>query len=54
LIAITPNDKYEKSFVSTTSAKSDFDLVVMVRRAAEIDHVLYQDGLSKLFSRVET
>ena len=35
-------------------AKSDFDLVVMVRRAAEIDHVLYQDGLDKLFSRVET
>lgn len=35
-------------------AKSGFDLVVMVRRAAQIDHESHRDGLSKLFSRVET
>lgn len=32
---------------------SGFDLVVMVRRTAQVDRASNRDGLSKLFSRVE-
>ena len=34
--------------------KSGLDLVVMVRRNAQLDHASHTDSLSKLFSRVET
>lgn len=34
--------------------KSGFDLVIMVRRTAQVDRASHRDGLSKLFSLVET
>ena len=43
-----------EAFRQHNISRSAFDLVVMVRCAAQTDHVSHREGLNKLFSRVET